>query len=106
MSDKLADGCSFRILTVVDQFTHECVGLAADGSITGKKVAEVLQNVKPERGGLPECITVDNRSEFSGRALEAWAIANDVQLMLHSAGPSGGEWIHRETLTAGCETSV
>ena len=48
--------------------------------MTGKKVAEVLENVKPERGCLPESITVDNGSEFSGRALEAWAIANDVQL--------------------------
>ena len=26
VSDKLADGRSFRILTVVDQFTRECVG--------------------------------------------------------------------------------
>jgi putative transposase len=42
VSDKLADGRSFRILTVVDQFTRECVGLEADGSMTGRKVAEVL----------------------------------------------------------------
>jgi putative transposase len=27
VSDKLADGRSFRILTVVDQFTRECVAL-------------------------------------------------------------------------------
>jgi len=80
VSDKLADGRSFRILTVVDQFTRECVGLEAERSMTGKKVAEVLENVKPERGCLPESITVDNGGEFSGRALEAWAIANDVQL--------------------------
>ena len=80
VSDKLADGRSFRILTVVDQFTRECVGLEADRSMTGKKVAEVLESAKPERGSLPESITVDNGSEFSSRALEAWAIANDVQL--------------------------
>jgi len=30
MSDKLADGRSFRILTVMDQFTRECVCLEAD----------------------------------------------------------------------------
>jgi putative transposase len=29
---------------------------------------------------LPESITVDNGSEFPGRALEAWAMTNDVQL--------------------------
>src|SRR5437899_6364065 len=33
VSDKLADGGSFRILTVVDQFARACVGLAADRSL-------------------------------------------------------------------------
>lgn len=33
LSDKLADGRGFRILTVIDQFTRECVLLAADRSI-------------------------------------------------------------------------
>ncbi len=80
MSDKLADGRSFRIFTVIDQFTRECVALEADRSMTGKKVAEVLERARQERSRLPENITVDNGSEFSGRALEAWAIANDVQL--------------------------
>ena len=80
VSDKLGDGRSFRIFTVVDQFTRECVGLEADRSMTGRKVAEVLERARQERGRLPESITVDNGSEFSGRALEAWAIANNVQL--------------------------
>ena len=39
VSDKLADGRSFRILTLVDQFTRECVGLEADRSMTGMKKA-------------------------------------------------------------------
>ncbi len=39
VSDKLADGRSFRILTVVDQFTRECVELEADRSMTGERVA-------------------------------------------------------------------
>jgi len=80
VSDKLADGRSFRILTVIDQFTRECVGLEADRSMTGKKVTEVLERAQQERGRLPESITVDNGSEFSGRALEAWAMATEVKL--------------------------
>ena len=80
VSDKLADGRSFRMLTVVDQFTRECVALEADRSMTGKKVAEVLECAQQERGSLSVSITVDNGSEFSGRALEAWAVANGVQL--------------------------
>jgi len=80
VSDKLADGRSFRILTVVDQFTRECVALQADRSMTGSKVTEALDHARQERHHLPESITVDNGSEFSGRALEVWAIANEVQL--------------------------
>jgi len=80
MSDKFADGRSFRILTVVDQFTRECVCLEADRAMTGMKVAQALEQAKAERGRLPGSITVDNGSEFSSRALEAWVMSNDVQL--------------------------
>jgi putative transposase len=80
VSDQLADGRSFRILTVVDQFTRECVALVADRSMTGMKVAQALEGAKPERDRLPASITVDNGSEFCSRALEAWAMSNEVQL--------------------------
>ena len=80
MSDKLADGRSFRILTVVDQFTRECVGLEADRAMTGMKVAQALHRAKVERGSLPATITVDNGSEFCSRALEAWVMGNGVEL--------------------------
>jgi putative transposase len=76
MSDKFADGRSFRILTVVDQFTRECVCLEADRAMTGMKVAQALEQAKAERGRLPGSITVDNGSEFSSRALEAFSVAN------------------------------
>jgi putative transposase len=89
MSDKLADGRSFRILTVMDQFTRECVALEADRSMTGTKVAEVLEGDKRERGCLPETITVDNGSEFPGRALESWAMGNRVQLCFIRPGRPG-----------------
>ena len=80
VSDRFADGRSFRILTVIDQFTRECVALEADRAMTGSKVTEALERARQERGSLPESITVDNGSEFSGRALEAWVMANGVQL--------------------------
>ena len=80
MSDKLADGRSFRILTVVDQFTRECVCLEADRAMTGMMVAQALERAKAERGKLPASITVDNGTEFCSRALEAWVTSHDVQL--------------------------
>ena len=86
VSDRLADGRSFRILTVVDQFARECVGLEADRTMTGMKVAQALEKTKAERGSLPESITVDNGSEFCSRALEAWAMGHDVQLCFTRPG--------------------
>ena len=80
ISDKLADGRGFRILTVVDQFSRECVLLEADRSMSGAKVAEALQRVIEGEGAAPESITCDNGSEFAGRVLEAWAIEHGVEL--------------------------
>ena len=82
--DKLADGRGFRILTVVDQFTRECVLLAAERSMSGAKVAEALAIDGEE--AAPESITCDNGSEFAGRVLEAWAIEHGVQLVFIRPG--------------------
>ena len=40
MSERGADGRWFRMLTVVDQFTRECLCLVADQSLTGAQVAQ------------------------------------------------------------------
>jgi putative transposase len=80
VSDKLADGRSFRILTVIDQFTRGCVSLEADRSMSSPKVVAALTRAIEERGAAPGNITLDNGSEFAGRAMEAWAIAAGVRL--------------------------
>jgi putative transposase len=76
---RLIDGRWFRVLTVVDQFTRECVLLLADSSLTGQKVALALSQVVAERGA-PISITVDNGTEFASKAMDAWAYQYGVQL--------------------------
>lgn len=61
--DTFDDGRPFRILTVVDTFTRECPLLAADPSLTGARVAELLDGIAAARG-YPKTITVDNGTEF------------------------------------------
>lgn len=80
VSDKLADGRTIRILTVIDQFTRECVWLEADRSMNGPKVVAALSRAISERDDKPRSVTVDNGTEFAGRAMEAWAMQNGVQL--------------------------
>ena len=66
ISTQLTNGRLFRILTVIDQFTRECVALAGDVSMNGKKVASALNHGSARaKSSLPESITVDNGSEFS-----------------------------------------
>jgi putative transposase len=76
---RLLDGRWFRVLTVVDQFTRECLALLADSSLTGHKVALALSQVVAERGA-PVSITVDNGSEFVSKAMAAWAYQYRVDL--------------------------
>lgn len=80
VSDKLADGRSIRVLTVVDQFTRECIWLEADRSMNGPKVVAALTQAIAERGARPRSLTLDNGSEFAGRAMELWAQQSGVQL--------------------------
>jgi putative transposase len=43
----LTDGRRFRILVVVDDFTRECLCLAADTSLSGKRVAQRHEREQP-----------------------------------------------------------
>jgi len=75
----VADGRWFRILTVFDQITRECLCLLADQSLTREKVAQALEPVVRQRGA-PRSITVDNGSEFAIRVRDALAYRHGIQL--------------------------
>lgn len=79
MSHRMESGRAFRILTLVDQYTRECLTLEAATSMTGVRLAEYLDQVVMERG-IPRSIRVDNGTEFQSRAMDAWAYRNGVQL--------------------------
>lgn len=79
VSDRLADGRWFRILTVIDQYTRECLCAYADRSQTGEKAVQHMKRLVNLRGA-PESITTDNGSEFAGQAMDVWAHQAGVQL--------------------------
>jgi putative transposase len=80
VSVRLSDGRFARILTIVDQFTRECVGLFAAVRMSGNMVARDLDIAFAEREAQPLSITVDNGSEFTSRAMSEWAIERGVRL--------------------------
>jgi len=67
------------VLTVVDQFTRECLTLFADTALSGEKVATALDKVVALRG-TAQSITVDNGTEFASKAMDLWAYKNGVHL--------------------------
>lgn len=85
MSDGLWNGRRFRVLTVLDIFTKECLAIEVDTCIGGERVGRVLDWLLLTNG-CPETITVDNGPEFAGRALDHWAYKNNVRLAFIQPG--------------------
>jgi putative transposase len=79
VSDTLAHGRSFRVLTIIDEHTRECLALETDTSLPGLRVVRVLERLMNERG-LPEEIHVDNGPEFVSRTLRNWCEQHRVLL--------------------------
>jgi Transposase and inactivated derivatives len=83
--DALATGRRIKCLTIVDDYTRECLDIAVDHGISGAYVARVLETVGQFRG-LPRAIRTDQGPEFTSRALDRWAYGRGVDLKLIAAG--------------------
>ncbi len=77
VSDTLANGRRIRVLTVIDEATRECLALETDTSITGTRVAAVLNRIAFFRG-FPKEILTDNGPEFTGNVLSAWSYEKNI----------------------------
>ena len=79
VSDALYNGRRLRALTVVDNYTRECLAIEVDQGIGGGQVAGVLGRITMERR-TPKTIRVDNGPEFVSKVLDQWAYRNGVTL--------------------------
>jgi len=79
MSDSFVNGRRYRILNVVDDYSHEDLASEVDTSLPAVRVIQVLEELLTERG-LPKRIVVDNGSEFRSQKLDEWAYRHGVQL--------------------------
>jgi putative transposase len=79
VSDTLSNGRRFRCLTILDEYSRECLALHVAHSIPAVRVIEVLERLRLERG-LPGVIMTDNGSEFTSRAFDAWAYSRGVRI--------------------------
>jgi putative transposase len=84
MSDTLATGRVFRLLSIVDDCTREPLAMEVDTSFPGIAVAAVLTRLVTARG-RPDRIVCDDGPEFISRALAVWAAEHGV--ILHHIQP-------------------
>jgi putative transposase len=76
--DTLTSGRRFRILTVVDDFTRECLTLVADTSLPAPRVVRELDRIVEIRG-WPRMIVSDNGTEFTSNTILTWQQEHDVE---------------------------
>jgi putative transposase len=79
VSDALFDGRRFRALTIIDQYSRECLAIHAAQSIKGEELVRIMNRLIMEHG-TPKRIQTDNGSEFVSKALDRWAYEHAVTM--------------------------
>jgi putative transposase len=83
--DTCADGRTLKCLTVVDEFTRECLAIDVAGSIRSGRVIEVLAQLVSEHGA-PRYLRSDNGPEFVATAILRWLQAGGIETALIDPG--------------------
>jgi putative transposase len=69
VSDAFTDGRRFRVLTVIDDYSHECLALVADTSLSGVRVTRELDAIIPNGAASPRRLfLITGRSSRAGRS--------------------------------------
>jgi transposase InsO family protein len=71
VAEKTHDGRTLKLLTVVDEYTRECLAIRVERRITSHEVLMTLADLFLEYG-LPEHIRSDNGPEFVAKAVRDW----------------------------------
>ncbi len=83
--DACANGQQLKCLTIVDEYTRECLAIDVAGSIRSKRVIDVLSRLISVHGA-PRYIRSDNGPEFVSTALLKWAVDERIETALIDPG--------------------
>jgi len=85
MTARTAEGRSFRILTILDEYTRECLAILVKRHITSRDVIDVLFELFIFRG-IPEHIRSDNGPEFTSKDVRKWLSRLGVKTLFIEPG--------------------
>jgi putative transposase len=83
--DTTADGQQIKCLTVVDEYTRECLAIDVAGSIRSRRVIEVLSKLVSIHGA-PLFMRSDNGPEFVSVAILEWISQSGIATVLNDPG--------------------
>ena len=83
--DACANGQQLKCLTVIDEYTRECLAIDVAGSIRSGRVIDVLSKLVSVRGA-PRHMRSDNGPEFVSRAVLQWLSATKIETALIDPG--------------------
>jgi len=83
--DRTHDGRPIRMLTVIDEFTRECLSIETQRQLNSQDVLDVLRDLFVDRG-TPEYIRSDNGAEMTALAVREWLERVAVQTLFIEPG--------------------
>ena len=85
VQDRTADGRAFRMLTLIDEYSRECLAINVARRLTSEDVLERLSDLFVRRG-VPAYIRSDNGPEFTARKVRDWLKRLDVKTLFIEPG--------------------
>jgi len=99
MHDQLADGRTFRLFNVLDDFNREGLAMEIDLSLPAERVVRALDDLIAWRGA-PTRIRSDNGPEYVSQTLQQWATRRGIVLEFIQPGkPQQNAYIERYNRT-------
>jgi putative transposase len=85
VKSRTEDGRAFRILTLMDEYTRECLAMLVSRRVTSQDVIDQLFQLFVLRG-IPEHIRSDNGPEFTAREIRVWLTNIGVKTLFIEPG--------------------
>lgn len=77
MHDQLSNGCTVRLLNVIDDFNREVLAIAVDFSLPANRVVRTLERLIQWKG-KQTAIRCVNGLEYTGKILRYWAVQQKI----------------------------